>query len=144
MSYPEFSDRASYEQYMVSRSRPFGQDDCPLCREMQQKQSHIVIWQSDSWALLYNRYPYVRDGKHVMLIPKRHIQYARDLTPEECQDLSEAYAYIDSFYGEEEYFSFTRETFGLRSVEHLHTHYISGVLPQKAIIETLVAQGYEP
>lgn len=46
------------------------------------------------------------------------------------------------FFGDTEYFSCTRESIGNRSVEHLHIHFIPGVLKGKFLRKMLELQGF--
>ena len=63
-----------------------------------------------------------------MLVPYRHIAFSYHLSSEETTELSDAYKFLKNFYGEENYFSTTRESMANRSVEHLHTHFLPGRL----------------
>lgn len=119
----------------------FWQKDCPFCPYFYQDSPHI-LWKSRHWAVLINTYPYVLEGKHIMLVPKRHYPYSYEISSDESCDMSEAYRFIKRYFWEEDYFSFTRESFAERSVEHFHTHFISGNIPRIALVEMLVKQWY--
>lgn len=82
------------------------------------------------------------DAKHVMLVPRQHTRFSHEVREQEWSSIGEAYAFLEEFYGEDEYFSFTRESFSERSVEHLHTHFMSWDLTRKALEEMLEKQGY--
>jgi len=60
----------------------------------------------------------------------------------EYSELADAEKYIKEFFGEEWYFSFTRESMSERSVEHFHTHYIPGRLKRRVLTEMLLEQWY--
>ena len=78
-----------------------------------------------------------------MLIPIRHARFSHEITHTEYGELQESYDFIKKFYNEDSYFSFTRESFGERSVEHVHTHFISGHLKRNILVEMLKEQGFD-
>jgi hypothetical protein len=45
------------------------------------------------------------------------------------------------FYGDDNYFSFTRETMWTRSLEHFHTHFLPGCVREKYLTQMLGEQG---
>jgi diadenosine tetraphosphate (Ap4A) HIT family hydrolase len=61
-----------------------------------------------------------------MAVPKEHIIFNYDLTDNHLIELREVHKRVKEFFGEENYFSFTRESMldENRSVEHLHTHFL--------------------
>jgi diadenosine tetraphosphate (Ap4A) HIT family hydrolase len=59
-----------------------------------------------------------------MAIPYRHVLYSTDLNNEELLELHEVHKFVKEFFGNESYFSCTRETQDYRSIEHYHTHFI--------------------
>ena len=119
----------------------FWEEDCPFCIDL--KTNERVLWKWEYWAIIYNKYPYTHWAKHLMLIPIRHARFSHEITSSEYNTLDKAYDFIKNFYEEESYFSFTRESLSQRSVEHVHTHFISGELPRKTLVEMLKEQGYE-
>jgi diadenosine tetraphosphate (Ap4A) HIT family hydrolase len=119
----------------------FWKEDCPFCIHLNENQ--YLLWKWEYWAIIHNQYPYIMDGTHFMLIPIRHICFSHEIWALEYSELPDAYAYIRDFYGGISYFSFTRESFNGRSVEHVHTHFISGNLPWKSIRAMLKNQGFD-
>lgn len=77
-----------------------------------------------------------------MAVPHEHVCYSHELTPECLSSLHEVYTKVKEFFGEEEYFSFTRETMWHRSVEHLHVHFLAGKLQWKFLRKMLEVQGF--
>jgi diadenosine tetraphosphate (Ap4A) HIT family hydrolase len=63
-----------------------------------------------------------------MLVPYKHLMYSYELDKSQTEELAEAYTWIKDFYGEQIYFSCTRESMANRSVEHFHTHFLPGRL----------------
>lgn len=77
-----------------------------------------------------------------MAIPIRHVPFSHELTSEETAELPSVYAFAKEFYGENAYFSCTRESMHNRSVEHLHIHFIPGQLQKEWLIKMLETQGF--
>ena len=75
-----------------------------------------------------------------MLIPIDHVRFSHEIKANEHSELGEAYSFIKEFYQDKPYFSFTRESLEERSVEHVHTHFISGDLERKTVVEMLKKQ----
>lgn len=88
-----------------------------------------VIMELDGMALTVNIYPYV-DG-NLMIVPKRHITYLKDLTPKEWEAVR-ALQYIakkmlKAVFGYENLWLLYREGASLgaksqKTVDHLHVH----------------------
>jgi hypothetical protein len=78
-----------------------------------------------------------------MLIPIRHVCFSHEILTHEYSELPDAYAYIRDIYGDIPYFSFTRESLRERSVEHVHTHFISGHLKRNTLVAMLKEQGFD-
>lgn len=81
---------------------------------------------------------------HILLLPKVHKKFSHELTAEELSELPKIYQFIKNFFWEENYFSFTRETFAdwSRSVEHLHMHFLTWILKWKYIRKMLEKQWF--
>lgn len=136
----QFWTRADLKKKLGNKSI-FWKEDCPFC--MYLKTNEWVVWKWEYWAIIYNQYPYIMDGTHFMLIPTRHVCFSHELSTLEYSEIPYAYAYIRDFYGDIPYFSFTRESFNERSVEHVHTHFISGDLTRRSVTEMLKEQGFD-
>jgi diadenosine tetraphosphate (Ap4A) HIT family hydrolase len=132
-----FGTRADLKTKLAGK-KMFTRDDCPFCEDIA---THTrIIWKGTYWAILYNMYPYIDGGKHTMLVPIRHVAFSHDISPAEYSELSDAYMFLRDFYAGDEYFSFTRESFAQRSVEHVHTHFLPGDLARSAIVNMLTSQ----
>lgn len=114
------------EYHKIKPNKHFGKDNCPFC-DIEANTGHI-IWKGEYWYIIHNIYPYSGQKNHLMLVPFRHIVFSHELESEETTELAEGYKKIKEFYGDELYFSFTRETMANRSVEHLHIHFVPGRL----------------
>ncbi|MBC7503389.1 hypothetical protein H7169_00245 [Candidatus Gracilibacteria bacterium] len=136
----QFGTRADLKKKLAGKEM-FGKEDCPFCIDL--KTNERVLWKGYYWAIIYNLYPYTHGAKHLMLIPIRHACFSHEITNTEYSELHESYDFIEKFYNGDSYFSFTRESISERSVEHVHTHFISGQLKRKTLVEMLKAQGFE-
>lgn len=131
-------DRKSYDDTM--RDRILGKDECPFCHISAQKDH--TFWKGNYWYILHNIYPYSGDEKHLMAVPYNHKAFSHELDSDEISELSEIYRWMKEFYGEDDYFSCTRETLGNRSIEHYHMHFLPGKLQGKYIRKMLENQGF--
>lgn len=77
-----------------------------------------------------------------MAIPKGHVCYSKDLNTDHLWEFWEVHAFVKEYFGEEKYFSFTRETMDCRSVEHLHIHFLAWELQWRFLRKMLELQGY--
>ena len=99
--------------------------DCPFCKLIEEEKN-LFIYETKFWEVRYNKYPYWWIKKHTLVFPKRHIKYTKELNEDELKDLANIHKFMFDFYAWEQYFSFIRETFSWRSIEHLHYHYMPG------------------
>ena len=104
-------------------------DECPFCNLEENRVR--ILWEGKYWYMIHNKYPYSWNEKHIMAVPYRHIAFSRELSPEEFWEMKDIQEKAKEFYGEEDYFSATRESMGNRSIEHLHIHFIPGKLQWK-------------
>ncbi len=132
--------RDDYRKVLNGRSF-LGRDDCPFCDRENMKDD--IIWEGKNWILLYNKYPYTGNDRHIVAVPREHKALSSELTPEEFTELHDVHARVKEFFWEENYFSFTRETFSnTRSVEHYHIHFLAGIIQGKYLRKMLENQGF--
>ncbi len=128
----------SRKEYHAKKGKKvFGKDDCPFCYD-----DEFLIWTGKYWKIFHNKSSYSGDERNLLAVPKRHIIYSTDLKKEEFEELAEVHKFMKKFFGEENYFSFTRETMWSRSVEHLHIHFLAGRLQGKFLRKMLEGQGF--
>jgi ATP adenylyltransferase len=91
--------------------------------------SHPILWQSASWSVTPNRYPYAGTTLHLLLIPAQHVVDVLDLPRRALGEIWDALAWI------KEYYSLSFYGLALRSgdcrytggtIKHLHFHVIVG------------------
>jgi len=111
----------SREEYAKRKIRFFTEENCPFCTELNKKE---ILFSSKFWIIAYNKYPYFWDKKGLLSFPKRHIKLTVELNREELADFIEVEKFMLSFYDQEDYFSFIRQTKSNKSVEHIHYHYL--------------------
>jgi diadenosine tetraphosphate (Ap4A) HIT family hydrolase len=133
----------SKEEYKIlkyNELQDLWKNNCPFCRLESQRER--VIWK---WKFLYIIQaiaPYIQSHKHLMVIPYDHKKYTHELTIEEFWEMRDVELFMKSFYKEEEYFSFIRESMGKRSIEHVHYHFLPWVVRWSKIGEMLELQWY--
>ncbi len=115
-------------------------DNCPLCDTDSQSQKDIILWRWKHWYILYNKFPYTHTKKHIMAVPYEHKSRSEDIEKELFSELYEVHKFVRSFFEEEDYFSFTRETFAWRSLSHYHIHFLNGTMKGKYLREMLKEQ----
>jgi len=110
------------EEY-IKNNFYFDKTNCHFCKLKNNK----IIYQNKSWFILNNIYPYFNDNNPQLLVaPKRHIEFTKELTKEELSDFLEIEQYLSNYFNElwKDYFSFIRQSKSNKSVEHLHYHYL--------------------
>jgi diadenosine tetraphosphate (Ap4A) HIT family hydrolase len=108
---------------MILNSGIIWEENCPFCK-LEKDEKQLLIFESTYWEIRYNKYPYEWVQKHIIVLPKRHIEFTKDFNNNELIDLKKIYSFLYNFYEWEEYFSFIRETFKGRSIKHIHYHYM--------------------
>jgi len=116
-------------------------NNCPFCK-LEKKEKKLVIFNTKHWEIRYNKYPYGWIKKHVLVFPKRHVEFSKNLNDLELLDLKNIHKYLYDFYETQKYFSFLRETFKWRSIKHLHYHYMPGNIHSNNFAEILNKQWY--
>ncbi len=111
--------------------------NCPFCDYNSANQKELILWRWKNWYVIKNKFPYTNTGKHLMAIPYQHKCVAWDLSSDEFSDLKEVQEFIKSYFWDSDYFSFVRETFANRSLEHYHLHFLNWKLQWKFIREML-------
>jgi diadenosine tetraphosphate (Ap4A) HIT family hydrolase len=87
--------RDDYRKVLNGRSF-FGKDDCPFCDRENMKED--IIWEGKNWILLYNKYPYTGNDRHIVAIPCEHKALSNELTPEEFTELHDIHARVKEFF----------------------------------------------
>ncbi len=129
------------EQYLATKPKwIMGKKDCHFC-EINEDINNI-LHRTQYWTIMENFAPYSWNHQHIMAMPKSHKAYAYEFSLEEFQDLQNVHKFVKEFYGNESYFSMTRETLSNRSVEHYHMHFLPGKLSDTPIINMLKDQGF--
>lgn len=108
--------------------------NCPFCK-LDKDEKKLLIYETKYWEIRHNKYPYYWDKRHLMSIPKKHRKYAYELNNEELKDYKKIELFMKDYYNWEQYFSFIRHTTWWRSIEHLHYHYLPGILLYKEKID---------
>jgi diadenosine tetraphosphate (Ap4A) HIT family hydrolase len=92
------------------------------------------------WFICNNKYPYGNKEKNLLLIPKRHVKYSHDLKSEEWWELKIIHEFINEYFWKDDFFSFMRESWKWRSLEHLHYHYLPWFISNEDVEHILEKQ----
>lgn len=128
-------DRKGYK-----KEKDLSRENCPFCNKESQRE--VILWEWKYWYIQHNKYPYLWLNNHIMAIPYSHKVFSHELTSEEFSEMSDVQKFIKSFYWEQEYFSFLRETLWKRSIEHLHYQYLPWVLRTSRLEQILKEQWF--
>jgi diadenosine tetraphosphate (Ap4A) HIT family hydrolase len=111
---------------------------CPFCKKNRSDQE--LLWEGKYWAILYNKYPYLGLRKHLLVVPNSHVWLTSEITPEEWTEMQEMEKWMYNFYEGKPYFSFIRQIWQMKSIKHLHYHYLPGEVEVKPIEDMLRLQ----
>lgn len=112
----------SRETYIKTRPNDKWEAKCPFCDIENEKEYIIYKWKF--FYVKHNIFPYLWDQDHLLVIPYRHVVFTKDLTKEEYSELPEIENFLFNFYKDKKYFSFIREHWKFKSLNHLHYHYL--------------------
>lgn len=115
----DFKNREEY----CKKSKYMWKNNCPFCSEKVYSLNKI-LFETDFWLVIYNKYPYFKAEKNLLVFPKKHREFSWQLNKKELWDLKEVEKKLKDFYKWYNYFSFLRQTRWNKSVEHLHYHYL--------------------
>lgn len=132
--------RLEYHEKLESKEIWNELHNCPFCNILNNPDQ--IIWEGHSWYIVYNIFPYTGNSQHIMAIPKLHFTIASEITSDVWLELWEVQKVVTGLFAGNEYFSFTRETFSWRSIDHYHTHFLPGTLYWKFLIHMLEKQGF--
>ncbi len=104
--------------------------ECLFCFDsLASDADHPLLWESESWVVTPNRYPYADSRLHLLLIPKKHAADIVDLEDAALQDFWEGLRWIHTHY------SLSHYGLGVRcgdcrftggTIQHVHVHVLVG------------------
>ena len=133
-------NRQEYKKKLQSKEMWNDPHNCPFCNI--QNKPHEIVWEWEYWFIIYNIFPYSGNDQHIMAIPKSHIVFSSDISADMWCEFPKVQSIIKDFYAGNEYFSFTRETFSWRSLEHYHMHFLPGTMKWKFLRKMLELQWF--
>jgi len=102
---------------------------CPFCRENIEKyHTKPILFETKSWIVTENAWPYENTQKHILLISQRHVRTADELNNDEWIEVKEIQKKIRTEFGLKSATILGRlgdPSFSGATVEHLHLHIIS-------------------
>ncbi len=112
-----YNSRKEYEEAGF-----FDKNNCPFCENIEI--TNKVLYRTELWIIIENKYPYFWDKDHLLALPKNHKSHTYELSKEELVDFINVEKFMKKYYWDKEYFSFIRQTKWNKSVDHLHYHYL--------------------
>jgi diadenosine tetraphosphate (Ap4A) HIT family hydrolase len=129
--------RSSEQRDVLERIATRG--ECPFCEgNLLKEHRKPILYDNGRWLLTENQWPYSGTRHHLLLILKRHIQHANDLTPEEQVALFDAVGWANRHFGIEAAGLVMRYGDTARvgsSVTHLHAHIVESYSPDEPEFE---------
>jgi ATP adenylyltransferase len=103
---------------------------CAFCEaHFEEYHDNPIEFQTKHWIVSRNDYPYVGTSLHLLLVPKEHVRFIRELSPDARTDMMAVLVEIEQRWQLPSY------AIGMRvgdpaqnggSVEHMHAHVIVG------------------
>lgn len=115
----KFKTREDYQKNVKYMDK----NNCPFCKWRLEKE-HNILFGTDYWLVIDALYPYFDEPWHLIVIPKKHREFTRELSKLEFWDFKEVEVFMKKHFWKKEYFSFIRQSKWNKSVEHLHYHYL--------------------
>ena len=96
---------------------------CPFCHPQDDKD--LLLWEWKYWFIVHNKYPIWGRDDHIMAIPKRCVEFTKDLNWQEMSEFPEVETFMSTFYKDHSsYWSMIRQSSNIKSILHLHYHYL--------------------
>ncbi len=115
----------SPEEYKKMKPKDKGVSLCPFCEK--NINHEYVVWSNDFRWVKMPLQPYWwpdRWKRHLMAIPKKHHKDLTTLSDEEVLSKREVDLFLATYFEWVDYFSFVRLTDEIKSIQHLHLHYV--------------------
>lgn len=120
-----------------------GDSSCVFCEYESISQQKLIVWRGKYFYILHNKFPYLGLETHLLAVPYRHVCQTSEMTREEFCELQDVEKFMKNFYGDKKYFSFIRQSWEAKSLNHLHYHFMEGEIWETHIENMLLWQGYE-
>lgn len=121
----------SRSEYSKALHKIHKNDECPFCgKNLFKQHREPIIFEGAHWLVTNNNWPYAGTKHHFLLIHKKHVEKAEDVTPKAWAELQTLYKKLCKKY------KLAGATFFMRSgdtrltgatVAHLHAQVVVGV-----------------
>lgn len=109
---------------------------CPFCHIKDCEDSQLIEWEGKNWMITHAKFPYGMRKDHLLVFPKRCVEFTKDLSPEEMSEFPEVEKFMADFYKDhDDYWSMIRQRSDLKSVAHLHYHYLPGEICETDVLK---------
>jgi diadenosine tetraphosphate (Ap4A) HIT family hydrolase len=119
---PIFRDRKEWDEIQPVDK---GISLCTFCDL--ENNNERILRKNEYRYIIHNLYPCgwpERGEKHLLLIPKKHLQFTHDLDSDQRWAKKDAEQWIHTYFSDQSYFSFIKHTDDIKSLQHIHYHYI--------------------
>jgi diadenosine tetraphosphate (Ap4A) HIT family hydrolase len=113
--------------------------NCPFC----DLNEELIIWRWKYFCIRHNKFPYLWIKEHLLVTPIRHVSETKNLTKEEFWEFVEIEEFMQEFYWNNRYFSFIRQFWAMKSINHLHYHYLPWEILLEEIESCLIKSWFE-
>lgn len=118
-----FWDREKY----IKWNPYFTKENCPFCK-IESDDKNMLVHKTKYWHIVYNKNPYYWFKQNLLAFPIEHKIFTNELSNEELIDFRNVEIFMKNYFWDKNYFSFIRQWEWWRSVEHIHYHYLEGII----------------
>jgi diadenosine tetraphosphate (Ap4A) HIT family hydrolase len=101
--------------------------ECPLCFEVLLRIKKEILHEIDGWILVPNAYPYAGTEKHLLILPKEHIDNLEVLTTTDLKAIHQLFLWAQERYhfpGGAFTMRFGDLAYSGATIRHVHCHII--------------------
>ncbi len=132
------------EEYHIAKQTILadkGKSHCPFCHIKNNEDSELIEWEWRCWLIVHAKFPYGMRNDHLLVVPKRCVEFTKDINSQEMSEFPEIEKFMTNFYkSHEDYWSMIRQRSHAKSVNHLHYHYLPGEICESDVLKMFERQ----
>lgn len=137
----KFWTREEYKKVKETLLADKWKSHCPFCNMEKNWDQDLVEWEWKYWFISHAKFPYWLRNDHLLAIPKRCIEFTKDISVEETSEFPEVENFMADFYKDhDDYWSMIRQRSELKSIIHLHYHYLPGDICESDVLKIFERQ----